>query len=111
MVCEARPGGRFGDTFGLRSRGNKSLVALLLYRAIRLRFGYGFESCDANGPRNVKIRNPAKYRPVFSPTPLLPFGSQESVLKVPKQGQFLAAIRVTLLGKSHFSYMQECFRN
>ena len=31
---------------------NTNLVAL--YRAMRLRFGYGFESCDANGPRNVK---------------------------------------------------------
>ena len=29
-------------------------VLVALYRAIRLRFGYGFESCDANGPRNVK---------------------------------------------------------
>ena len=36
-----------------------------LYRAIRLRFGYGFESCDANGPRNVKNTNLAKHRAVF----------------------------------------------
>ena len=41
------------------------LVAL--YRAMWLRFGYGFESCDANGPRNVKNTNLAKHRPVFLP--------------------------------------------
>ena len=35
--------------------------------AIRLRFGYGFESRDANGPRNVKNTNLAKHRPVFPP--------------------------------------------
>ena len=69
-----------------------SLVAL--YRAMRLRFGYGFESCDANDPRNVKSTNVAKHRPVFLP-PLLLVGSKELVLKVPKRGQFHAAIRVT----------------
>ena len=31
----------------------------------------------------------------FAPPPLLPFSSQASVLKVPKRGQFHAAIRVT----------------
>ena len=56
------------------------LVAL--YRATRLRFGYGFESCDANGPRNVKNTNLAKHRPIFFP--LLLVGSKESVLKVRK---------------------------
>ena len=66
-----------------------------MYRGIRLRFEYGFESCDVNGPRNVKDTNPAKQRPVFSFSPLLLVGSQESVLKVPKRGQFHAAIRVT----------------
>ena len=70
-----------------------NLVAL--YRAMRLRFGYGFESCDANGPRNVKNTNPAKHRPVFLP-PLLLVGSKELVLKVPRRGQFHAAIRVTI---------------
>ena len=70
-----------------------SLVAL--YHAMRLRFGYGFESCDANGPRNVKNTNPAKHRPVLLPTLLL-VGSKELVLKVPKRGQFHAAICVTL---------------
>ena len=68
------------------------LVAL--YRAMRLRFGYGFESCDANGPRNVKNTNIAKHRPIFLP-PLLLVGSKELVLKVPKRGQFHAAIRMT----------------
>ena len=43
----------------------RDLVAL--YLAMRLRFGYGFESCDANGPRNVKNTNPAKHRAVFFP--------------------------------------------
>ena len=65
-----------------------NLVAL--YRAIRLRFGYVFESCDANGPRSVKNTNPAKQRPDFSP--ILPVGSQESVFQVPRRGQFHAAI-------------------
>ena len=69
-----------------------SLVAL--YRAMRLRFGYGFESCGANGPRNVKNTYLAKHRPVFLP-PLLLVGSKQLVLKVPKRGQFHAAIRVT----------------
>ena len=45
--------------------GHPSLVAL--YRAMRLRFGYGFESCDANGPRNVKNTNLAKHRPICFP--------------------------------------------
>ena len=69
-----------------------SLVAL--YRAMRLRFGYGFESCDANGPRNFKNTNIAKHRPIFLP-PLLLVCSKELVLKVPKRGQFHAAIRAT----------------
>ena len=69
-----------------------SLVALC--RAMRLRFGYGFESCDANGPRNVQNTNVAKHRPIFLP-PLLLVGSKELVLKAPKRGQFHAAIRVT----------------
>ena len=70
---------------------------MALYGAMRLRFGYGFESCDANGPRNVKNTNIAKHRPVFLP-PLLLVGSKELVLKVPKRGQFHTAIRVTRKG-------------
>ena len=73
--------------------GASPLVAL--YRAMRLRFGYGFESCDANGPRNVKNTHLAKHRPVFLP-PLLLVGSKELVLKAPNRGQFPAAIRVTI---------------
>ena len=69
------------------------LVAL--YRAMRLRFGYGFESCDANGPRNVKNTYLAKHRPIFLP-PLLLVGSKELVLKVSKRAQCHAAIRVTI---------------
>ena len=75
--------------------GIMTLVHLVaLYRAMRVRFGYGFESCDANGPRNVKNTNVAKHRPIVLP-PLLLVGSKASVLKVPKRGQFHAAIRVT----------------
>ena len=59
-----------------------------------LQFGYGFESCDENGPRNIKNTHLAKQRPVSFPNFLL-VGSQDSVLKVPKRGQFHAAIRVT----------------
>ena len=141
-----------------------NLVAL--YRAMRLRFGYGFESCDANGPPNVKNSNnqgqilavwilavklpnsdlnfavdvwvdffllflprkrPEKSTKKKSPqklpgtligkipleflqrpsldthcetqahfsSPTLLVGSRELVLKVPKQGQFHAAIRMT----------------
>ena len=70
-----------------------SLVAL--YRAMRLRFGYGFEPCDGNGSRNVKNTNLAKHRPVFLP-PLLLVGGKELVLKVPKEGQFHAASRVPI---------------
>ena len=76
----------------MQARHIVNLVAL--YRAMRLRFGYGFESCDANGPRNVKTTSGAKHRPIFLP-PLLLVGSKELVLKVPKRGQFHAAIRVT----------------
>ena len=70
----------------------QSLVAL--YRAMRLRFGYGFESCDANSLRNVKTTSPAKHRPSSLP-PLLLLGSKELVLKVPKQWQCHAVIHVT----------------
>ena len=42
-------------------------ILVALYRAMRLRFGYGFESCEANGPRNVKNTNIAKHRPIFFP--------------------------------------------
>ena len=40
-----------------------------------------------------KAQSPTKQRAFFHP--LLPVGNQESVLKVPKGGQFHAAIRVT----------------
>ena len=77
----------------LKEQDFGSLVAL--HRAMRLRFGYGFESCDANGPRNAKNTNLAKHRPVFL-HPLLLVGSKKLVLKVPERGQFHAAIRVTI---------------
>ena len=80
-------GGNFMDT--------TIFLVETLYREMRLRFGYGLESCDANGPRNVKSTNLAKHRPVFL-HPLLLVGHKELVLKVPKRGQFHAAIRVTL---------------
>ena len=78
-------GAGFLSSIGLGSldvsvRAIRILVAL--YRAMRLRFGYGFESCDANGPRNVKNTYLAKHRPVFLP-PLLLVGRKELVLKVP----------------------------
>ena len=41
----------------------RNLVAM--YRAMRLRFGYRFESCDANGLRNIKNQNLGKQRPFF----------------------------------------------
>ena len=44
----------------------QTLVAL--YRAMRLRFGYGFELCNANSPRNVKNTNAANTGPFSSPT-------------------------------------------
>ena len=40
-----------------------NLVAL--HRAIQLRFGYGFETCLANSPQNVKNQNLAKQRPFY----------------------------------------------
>ena len=70
------------------------MTVVALYRVMRLRFGYGFESCDANGPRNVQNINIAKHRPILLP-PLFLVGSKDLVLKVPKRGQFHAAIRVT----------------
>ena len=67
---------------------------MALYRAIRLQFGYGFESCDAHGPRRPKtktLRNKGPF--LFSPS--LSVGAQKSVLKKRyRQGQFHAAIRV-----------------
>ena len=33
-----------------------------------LRFGYKFESCEANSPRSVQNQNPSKQRPVNFPT-------------------------------------------
>ena len=59
---------------------------MALYRAIRMRFGYGFESCDANGLRNLKDTNLAKQKPGFF---------SHFYLLVVKRGQFHAAIRVT----------------
>ena len=41
----------------------------------------------------ILVTDPAKQRPVFVP-PLPPDFSQESVLKVPKKGQFHVEIRV-----------------
>ena len=75
---------------GKHKSQNGSLVAL--HRAMRLRFGYRFESCDANGPRNVKNTNIAKHKPIFFP-PLLLVGNKELVLKMPKRGQFYSVTR------------------
>ena len=47
------------ESFG----GGAHILSGITYRAMQLRFGYGFEFCDANGPRNVKNTNPAKQRP------------------------------------------------
>ena len=49
-----------------------------LYCAIRLRFGCRFESCDANGPRNVKNAKPCETKGRLIFPPLLPAGGQES---------------------------------
>ena len=57
-------GGRFGES-GVAIYENPGFL-VALYRAIRLRFGYGFELCDANGPRDVKNTNLAKHRAIFS---------------------------------------------
>ena len=97
-LVEKRPGALskgthinfIGGIFWVK-KGVPNLVAL--YRAMRLRFGYGFESCDANGPRNVKNTYLAKHRPVVLP-PLV--GGKALVLKVSKRAQFHAAIRVTI---------------
>ena len=67
------------------------LSGIVSWDAAAIRIGYGFESCDANGPRNVKNTKPAKPKARIFPT-LLPVCGQESVLKVPKQRQFIAAI-------------------
>ena len=40
-------------------------ILVAMYRAMRLRFGYEVESCDASSMQNVKNRNLAKQRPVF----------------------------------------------
>ena len=54
------------------------LVAL--YRAIQLRFGCGFEACDANSPRNIKNTNLVKQKPVSFL--FVPKGACRSGLKV-----------------------------
>ena len=46
-------------------------------------------------PKIETLRSTGGDRPVFLP-PLLLVGSKELVLKVPKRGQFHAAIRVTI---------------
>ena len=50
-----------GTTSATQYKGHSTphrlLYLVALYRAMRLRFGYGFESCDANGLRNVKNTN------------------------------------------------------
>ena len=78
---------------GLRHLRCVTFSLALLYRALRLRFGYGFESGDANGPRNVKTETLRNKAP--SILPLLLVDSQESVLKAPPRQQFHAAIHVT----------------
>ena len=50
-----------------RCPSDKLRVLVALYRVMQLRFGYGFESCEANGPRNIKSTNIAKDRPIFFP--------------------------------------------
>ena len=82
----------FRVDFGRGTYGYQTLVAL--HRAIRLWCGYGFESCNANGPRNVKTHKPCETKTFFWLT--LPDDGKESVWKVPKRGQFHAAIRVTI---------------
>ena len=71
------------------------ISSVAMYRMMRLRFGYGFESCDANGPQNVKNLRPCEkeLKPVFST--LLPVGSQKIGSNAYKRGQFHAAIRAT----------------
>ena len=75
---------------------------LVLYLPIR-----GFVSCDSAATwmriRIVRCQRPVKrqkHKPCETKArfffSLLPVGSQESVLKVPKRGQFHAAIRVTI---------------
>ena len=66
------------------------LVAM--YRAMQLRFGYGFASRDANIPRSVKKPKPCATTPICYPTS--PVGSQQAVLKVPKRGQFHAGTAI-----------------
>ena len=69
ITSSLRPCSEF-DVFILSLYLSLSLSTLVaLYRAMRLRFGYRFESCDANGPQNVKNTNLAKHRVRF----ILPF--------------------------------------
>ena len=68
----------------LRTRVQLRLV--VLYRTMRLRFGYWFKSCDASGPRNAQKTNTAKERPCFFAHFSLLVVRNESCLK---EGNFL----------------------
>ena len=71
---------------------------LALYRAIRLRFGYGFESCDANDPRNVKNTNLVKQRPTSFPHLVLQGAAQRGA-----QFCFIFTVLRTLFSCSEMS--------
>ena len=85
---------------------SKNLVAL--YCAIRSRFRYGFESCDANSPRNVKHTNLAKHRAVFF-FAILPVGSQELVFNVPKLNSVQTRCIVKTSGFTRGVCKNRCF--
>ena len=63
---------------------------MALYRAMRLRFGYGFRIVRCQRPVKRQKYKPCETQARFLP-PLLLVGSKELVLKAPKQGQFHAA--------------------
>ena len=43
-------------------------ILVAIYRAMRLRFVFRFESCNANGPRNVKKPKPCETKACSPPT-------------------------------------------
>ena len=93
-----------------------NLNLVTLYRAMRLWCGYGFESCDANGPRNVQTQTLRNTGPFSFPHFSLSVVRNWS-WKCLNEGNFIlrfvwqenVAIRVPKLHKGHGRYRGETF--
>ena len=90
-VAHPNPGKRSAENFTKISR---QISRHLWQRKTEKNFTSALLQGSCSGETSKTHANIAKRRPIFLP-PLLLVGSKELVLKVPKRGQFHAAIRVS----------------